>query len=145
MPATAPLVRDVMSTPVRCLSEASSVREAARFFLGAGHSGAPVVNANGLPTGVVSLKDLLRFALSPELREEWKNAEEPRGFGGTLGDVPVREVMTPRVITIEPHAGREEAIQLMRRHHVRRVFVQDEAGRLIGILSASDLAFGTGA
>lgn len=145
MPATIPLVRDVMHGPVRFLSETSTVRDAARLFLGADVSGAPVVNAKGEAVGVLTLKDLLKFALAPELREEFLAPEAPAGFGGKLGDVCVRELMTPRVITVDPLSSRDAALRLMKQRHVRRVFVEDGNGKLVGVVSLTDIAFAKGA
>ncbi len=51
----------------------------------------------------------------------------------------VRERMSTPVITIYPDASMNEAINLMRREHVRRLPVVDKRGRLVGIVTEASL------
>lgn len=51
----------------------------------------------------------------------------------------VRDRMTSPAITIKADAPFQEALELMRQHHFRRLPVVDETGRLIGIVSERDL------
>lgn len=51
----------------------------------------------------------------------------------------VRDRMTSPAITILPDAPFQEALELMRNHHFRRLPVVNEAGALVGIVSERDL------
>ena len=51
----------------------------------------------------------------------------------------VREVATSSLITVEPEADLDEALELMARHQVRRVAVVD-GGRLVGVVAQADVA-----
>jgi len=58
----------------------------------------------------------------------------------------VREVMTAETIaTCRPEQSVDEAVELMRRHEVRRLPVLDDGKRLVGIVALADLAQHTGA
>jgi CBS domain/BON domain len=49
------------------------------------------------------------------------------------------ELMTTPAITIGPHATVPAAARLMNTHHIRRLPVVDDQGRLIGVVSRRDL------
>jgi CBS-domain-containing membrane protein len=49
---------------------------------------------------------------------------------------PVREVMSPAVIAVKPGAAAFQAAVVMIRCMVRRVFVVDEAGNPVGVVSS---------
>ena len=53
--------------------------------------------------------------------------------------IPVAEVATSDVITVPGDATVEEAEQRMRKHAVRRLFVVDDNGHPVGIISVDDL------
>ena len=50
-----------------------------------------------------------------------------------------RDVMVSPVITVEPSASVKEVAQILLQHHISALPVVDRAGRLIGIVSESDL------
>ena len=60
--------------------------------------------------------------------------------GGDVAEVRIQEVMTPDVINIHYHATFNAARRLMEKHRVRRLLVTGDTGRLVGILSLTDLA-----
>lgn len=51
----------------------------------------------------------------------------------------VAEVMTPDPVTVRPEALLREAIQHLAKNHIGGLPVVDEAGKLVGVLSESDL------
>ncbi len=60
--------------------------------------------------------------------------------GDDPAEVRVREAMTPDVINIHYQAKFNAAQKLMERHRVRRLLVTGDSGRLVGVLSLTDLA-----
>ena len=58
-----------------------------------------------------------------------------------LDDLRVADLMTIDPITVAIDATIEEAEELMRRHHVTGLPVVDDAGRLIGVISQTDILF----
>ncbi len=57
-----------------------------------------------------------------------------KALGETVGDV-----MSDSPITINPHKSLREAAHLMHEKHVRRLPVVDPEGKVIGILTRSDI------
>ncbi|GGI94517.1 CBS domain-containing protein [Streptomyces brasiliensis] len=82
----------------------------------------PVVDGDDRPLGVVSGTDLLR-------RQMYGG-----GSGGTAADL-----MTSPAVVAERDWNAVRAARTMERHGIRRLPVVDGAGRLIGVLSRSDL------
>jgi CBS domain-containing protein len=56
----------------------------------------------------------------------------------------VQEVMTPRVVFCSPEDDVREAAALMQLAQLRRLLVMNDRGRLVGIVSLSDIALITG-
>ena len=54
--------------------------------------------------------------------------------------VPVREVASTDLVTIDPQQDLDEALRLMASHQVRRLPVVGEDGRLVGVLAQADVA-----
>ena len=101
-----------------------------------GHvSALPVVDGRGRLLGVVSTTDILAATAEadPERRAE-------------VLETPVRMLMSPRALTINPDAGVREAAQQLLYAEVHRLFVTDQ-GRVVGVVSSTDVvrAFATGA
>ena len=52
----------------------------------------------------------------------------------------VRDVMTSRLITVDPDQDLDEALRLMAEHQVRRLPVVEEDGKIVGIVAQADVA-----
>ncbi len=53
--------------------------------------------------------------------------------------IPVKQIMTSPVITIDPQATAADAAELMEEHNIRRLPVVDEHGCLMGIVTDTDI------
>ncbi len=124
---TCALVADVMSTPVVAVREDASFKEITKTLAMAGVSATPVVDEHNQVRGVVSHADLLAFAAG--------EADRPAGGRGPTA----RHLMTSPAITTAADTPVAQAARLAARHRVKRLPVVDGAGRLIGIVSRSDL------
>jgi CBS domain-containing protein len=111
--------------------------EAAAFLSTRGFSAAPVIDEAGRPVGVVSRTDLLRNQAGPAVYPA-RPAE-----GGDRRTAPdgaaVREMMTPVVFCVHPDDPASEVVEKMLGLNVRRLFVVDDAGVLVGVVSAFDV------
>jgi predicted transcriptional regulator len=114
-------VRDLMTPNPVSVRHGIPVREAAAFLADRGVGAAPVVNDAGRAVGVISRSDVLLAV--------------DAGVDGA----PVREVMSPAVIAVQPDADALQAAVLMIRCMIRRVFVVDEDGTPVGVVSTTDL------
>ena len=99
-----------------------TVLEAARLMVEHNIGAVPVV-ADGVLVGIFSERDLMKRVVV-----------EGRDPATTL----VREVMTERPLTVEPHTDMEECRQLMRRHGFRHIPVC-EGKTLRGLVSLRDI------
>ena len=132
-------IRDVMTADVVTVAKNTPYKQVARLITEHRVSGLPVLAKSGRVLGMVSETDVLRkeerrfrprgTSLSRRTRHERTKAE-----ARTAG-----ELMTAPVITIHPDARLGAAAMLMNEHHVRRLAVVDESGRLIGIVGRADL------
>ena len=100
-----------------------------------GVSALPVIDEDGRPIGVVSEADLL-------LKEEYVGREHIRGHRqerSKASGQTAKELMTSPAVIIGPQARLAEAARIMHERGVKRLPVAGAAGRLVGIVSRSDL------
>jgi CBS-domain-containing membrane protein len=64
---------------------------------------------------------------------------EPEPRERLFDETPVRELMTPRSRVIAPEADVLEAARRMLDLDVHRLFVEDQGGRLVGVISQTDI------
>lgn len=144
--------KDVMTAELITAASDLTVAELVDLLTENEVSGAPVVNEEGTPVGVVTLSDVARKATGrasvdldrsrPEffLRgwEDRYTVEEVRALRIEEESLSVRSVMTETLFTVEEDAPLEEIASVMLRGHVHRVLVTRD-GRLVGIISSLDL------
>lgn len=121
-------VRDVMTADVVSVSHSDSVEEAARVLHVHKLSGAPVVEQLRV-VGTVSTRALAGAAIEARAREH----------GRALS---ARDVMTPLTWTVFPGDAAILAVRLMLASRAHRAVVVDQQGRLLGIMTASDVLRG---
>jgi len=132
-------VSDVMTTSVVTVDRITPYKEIARLLTEHRISGVPVLRMGREVAGVVTEADLLdaeekvqRQLRAAASRTWWPR--RPRHPALTAG-----ELMSAPAITIGPHATIPAAARLMNTHHLRRLPVVDDKGRLAGIVSRRDL------
>ncbi len=87
----------------------------------------PVVDGTGRPLGIVSQADLLR-----------RDLRRPDPGGGPAATT-AEGLMSSPAVCARPEWTVQEAARVMEDHHVKRLPVIDDAGRLAGIVSRGDL------
>jgi len=118
----------------------TTFKEIVELLTSHGISAVPVVDGDGVPVGVVSEADLVSKEefeggtdpvplLSRAGRRRWRQAS-----GLTAADVMNRTVLTIGVTDTVPAAARKLA-----KGGVRRLFVVDASGHLVGVVSRRDL------
>ncbi|MGP3683977.1 CBS domain-containing protein [Streptomyces sp. IBSNAI002] len=113
-------VADLMTHTAVTVRRTTAFKEIARLLKEFDITALPVIDETGHPVGVVSEADLLR--------------RRPAGGAATA-----QELMTSPTVTARPEWSVVRAARIMQRHRVKRLPVVDEEGRLVGILSRSDL------
>jgi CBS domain-containing protein len=134
-------VSDVMTTSVVTVDRITPYKDIDRLLTEHRISGLPVLKMGREVAGVVTEADLLaaedetnrraRMAGSMGRRRLVRKQPHVSLTAGTL--------MTAPAITIGPDATIPAAARLMNTHHIRRLPVVDEHGKLVGIVSRRDL------
>ncbi|MFF8841960.1 CBS domain-containing protein [Streptomyces sp. NPDC015127] len=120
-------VADLMTPEAVCVQRGTTFKEIARLLDEFGITAVPVIDDDGRPVGVVSEADLLRRHTS--------------GTGsGTSGNGDTAEgLMTSPAVVARPEWSAVAAARVMEDRHIKRLPVVDGSGRLIGVVSRSDL------
>jgi CBS domain-containing protein len=132
---------ELMTTNPQSLRRDATVAAAAAFLSTRGFSAAPVIDEAGRPVGVVSRTDLLHHHGQKAVR---LLAAPPGGVGGAEPDTsaPVEDVMTPAVFCVHADTPAAKVVDKMLALNVRRLFVVDDEGVLVGVVSAFDVLRG---
>ena len=142
-------VRDLMVTDVLTFTEDQNVQHAMWSLVVRSVDGAPVVDLEGKVAGVLSVADLiveearLHFPtivnfLGVNVTLPWHDKELDESVSRALG-ATVGEVMTTVPITIHETATVEDAATLMHDKRISRVPVVGDDGRLVGIITRTDI------
>lgn len=115
-------VRDVMEGGVVTLDGDRPAMEAIKKMI-ENNVWSVVVTVNDIPTGVVTERDILRRIIV-------------KGFDANR--VPLKDIMSCPLITIDPDASFGEAWKLMVEKDIRRVYVV-EKGKIIGRVTRAGL------
>ncbi|HEX6329876.1 MAG TPA: CBS domain-containing protein [Actinomycetota bacterium] len=117
-------VRDVMTPAPETVREDTTLADAARTMERSDIGDVIVVDATERPQGIVTDRDIAIRAVAAD--------RDPNA-------TPVGDVMTRTVVTVGPDTSIQEALDLMRRHDIRRLPVVD-ANVTVGVVSLGDLS-----
>jgi diguanylate cyclase (GGDEF)-like protein len=115
------VARDVMSLDVATISRATTVGDAARFFLDHGLNSVPVVGDNGELIGIVCEKDVLGVMLAPD---SW--------------NWPISRISQADVVSYDEQTPVVKIFDFLSRVTMRRVVIVRD-GRPIGSISRTSL------
>lgn len=142
--------KEVMQPGVITVAEGDSLSAIAKIFTDKGISGAPVLDAEGLLVGVISISDLVRVALKQQgidypkggfYRDmpEWAAImPSDGGFEDSFETTLAHEVMSREVFTASPEDSVAGLAGLMRQHRIHRLIVVRDR-QVEGIISSMDL------
>jgi CBS domain-containing protein len=132
-------VKDVMSTHVIAVRETATFKEIAARLREQRVSAFPVIDPGGKVTGVVSEADLLtKEALEGTVPGTLQRLTRQRARS-QVNAVTAAGLMTKPAVTIGPDEPVSHAARLMYKKRVKRLPVTDDDGRLIGIVTRSDV------
>lgn len=118
-------VREVMTRDVMCAQPNDPVEYAARLMRDCDCGAIPVVDRDGYLIGMITDRDIAVRAVAR---------------GKDIFDARVGECMTDEAFACEETSGIDDCMREMSRHQVRRMPIVDRRGRVVGIVSQSDLA-----
>jgi len=144
---------ELMTANPVSVREDATLREALVLFIDKGFSAAPVIDGAGRPVGVLSRSVLLvhdretteHLRLEPEFyhKEELKTqGGEPLGKGFQVEKVDrtrVADLMTPAVFSVSPDTPADKVVRDLLSLKVHRLFVVDDNGVLVGVISTFDV------
>jgi CBS domain-containing protein len=128
------------------------VSEAVVLLTERGFSAAPVIDEAGRPVGVLSRTDLLIHDRESEGHLSSCQCQEGRagvardarrfhheGFQvRSIDRTRVRDIMTPAALCVMPETPVAQVVQQLLQLNVHRLFVVDDSGILVGVISAVD-------
>ncbi len=117
-------VREIMTTDVRTCGPEDNLASAAINMWENDCGVVPVVNETGQAVGMLTDRDICMAVAMKHLR---------------AAEIAVGEVSANKVIACKQDDDVREALGLMRREQLRRLPVTNDDGRLVGILSLSDV------
>ena len=117
-------VHEVMTDRPRVVTPETTVSDAAQLMKNDDVGSLPILDGEQL-AGMVTDRDIVVRAVA--------EGKDPRGM-------PVREVASRELVTVNADEELSRALQLMASQQVRRLPVVDDDGRLVGILAQADVA-----
>lgn len=150
----------VMSSPAVSIPRGLPVKQAVRILLEKRLSGAPVVDESGRGIGVLTLRDIARYAkwhlecedaaederdlqiareLDRRVRLEPRQARRRGMKVDRMDRASVEQIMTPRLAFVPEDAPIRDVIRTFGELGVHRVFVCGRDESLIGVVSTIDV------
>jgi len=139
---------EIMTPNPFSIYEETPVQQAAAFLEEKAFSAAPVVDEHCRVVGVISRTDIARECgarAMPDFHHTIRTRTESGDVLGTVfhnehpDDKAVGEIMRAMVIAVPPEAPVSRVIALMLAENIHRVFVTDNDGKLIGVVSGVDI------
>ena len=118
-------VEDLMTTDVGACRPFDTVDRSAKVMWERDCGVVPVVDQDGRAVAMLTDRDICMAALTQ---------------GRALGEIHVSSAMSRRLWSCRPQDDVKDAGKVMQAHQVRRLPVVDADGKLLGLLSISDLA-----
>src|SRR4029079_7024156 len=128
-------VQDVMTREPMTVTRETPIKRAAEILVEHQISSLPLLDEGGVRCGVVSEADLIRDAFVPDARGHMLPGEH----GDSSVPAFVDEVMTQHAITAHETTDIADVAELMASTGVKCLPVIDDDGRLVGVVSRSDL------
>jgi len=130
----------MMGNPISIRASAS-VAEAMMLFTEKRIAAAPVIDDAGRPIGVISRSDLLVHQCEHEKQHgayftapSFESKDDP-----SATTLTVMDLMTPAIFAVSPDTPVERVVKDMIGLHVHRLFVVDDDGILVGVITTMDV------
>jgi CBS domain-containing protein len=118
------LCEEIMKGDVQCVSPSDAVEDAAQAMRDEDLGFLPVCDQSGKVLGTITDRDIAIRVVA---------AKNP-------GTTPIEDVMTREVVSCSPKDDIGRAQQLMAENRKSRIMCLDGTGRLVGVISLSDIA-----
>jgi len=112
--------KNIMTFPVRVINENETIANASNLLKKYGHSGIPIINEEGILTGIITRKDI------------------DKAIKHGLSHAPVKGFKSGEIITASPETSLEEIQRLMIENAVGRIPIISK-NKILGIITRKDL------
>jgi CBS domain-containing protein len=117
-------IRDLMTSNPTTIEPDKTVVDAAKLMGDEDAGLIPIVEGQKL-VGTITDRDIATRVVA--------ESKDPQS-------TKVRDVMTSRLVTVDPDQDLDEALRLMAQHQVRRLPVVEGDGKIVGIVAQADVA-----
>jgi CBS domain-containing protein len=119
-------ISEMMTKQLEIIEESASIQEAAKKMRDANVSSLVVVDSEGKPLGLVTERDIVRKACVNDVN---------------TSKVMNRDIMSPKLITIDLNSSASAAVDLMLQNNIRHLLVvdKDHTEKPIGMITPLDL------
>jgi CBS domain-containing protein len=118
-------VHQLMTRKPRVCAPSDTLQQAAAIMWDTDCGCVPVVDGQSRPIAMITDRDICMGAYTQ---------------GRSLPELPVSSAASRKIVTLQEGEPVEAAEALMQKHRIRRLCIVGAEGRLVGILSMSDLA-----
>jgi CBS domain-containing protein len=125
---------DIMQPRPLSIAADATIPATIDFFARHGFAAAPVIDDAGRPVGVLSQSDILVH--------QHENAARVPSEAPSAHVFRACDLMTPAVFSVNPETPIPELIEKMLDKDVHHLFVLDNAGILVGVVSSLDILRG---
>lgn len=140
-------ITQVMSQPVRTVNPETPLAEAAHLMVTERVSGLPMVDSAGKIVGLITEADFLRALGVPAQQPAqniWQTLESlfshlEQHTDLEAPDDPESVHRVRNVLCVRPEQDLHHVLETLKKHTVKRVVICDEAHRVLGIVTRSDL------
>jgi CBS domain-containing protein len=119
------LVRDIMSKDCKTVNNTTTMKEVVALMTKFDKDAILVIQS-GIPTGIITVKDVLVRAVE---------------HGVPLSTIIARMVYTNPLVVIDESATVEEAAKLMKHWQIKHLPIVDKNGALVGMVNDRDIVY----
>jgi CBS domain-containing protein len=140
---------DLMTPTPITVRAGASVKDAIATMVECGISAVPVVDQKGKAVGVLSQTDIVAHEHKKPANavpEYYVTTDAVTGSGLLMAhtsdptySMPVQKLMTPTILAVKPDDSVSRVVGDMVAFKIHRLFVVDDAGVLVGVISAFDV------
>jgi CBS domain-containing membrane protein len=133
----------IMHSPAHCLEAGTALMDAVSYLSKHNISGVPVVDEAKRIVGMLSEKDILHCLgiknLTKSIQLMANTAAALPAIPASRKNMPIQEIMVQPALTVFEQSPLHDILELFRTHDINRIPVVDEAGRVVGIITRSDM------
>ena len=115
------LIGDVMIQSIITINVADTLNDAAIMMLDNKISSLVVIDDTNLPVGVVTERDMVKFA------------------NEAMDEILIKNIIGSELHTLPPSDSLFDALEMMKKFHIRRIVVTDDNKKLVGLITRNDI------